>query len=372
MAHAGTSRSGAARAATLSACLSALLALAGGCSDSPTDPREEDWPLQIAFVSDRDGGEDFYLMAVDDTGLVRLTSDPDIERFYEWSPDGTRLVVGRTIGTNDLWVVNADGSGLRRLTNSQEMETSPRWSPDGKRIAFSMFRSMSDLYTTDIWVVGADGTGLTNLTRTQTYQARNAGPEWSPDGKRILFYANRRVHPDNDMAQIYVMNADGSAPQQLSKSLERYHSNPQWSPDGTRILFSLPVGVCGTLHVMKTDGTGVTDVTSGPDACDRDARWSPDGTMIAFQRRDPAIPTTYDGYVVRADGTGLVNVTAHPANDGALSWSPDGSLLAFTSMRAGTEEIFLVKPDGSGLRRLTDSPSGGSWLDSSGAFRPVR
>jgi TolB protein len=76
--------------------------------------------------------------------------------------------------------------------------------------------------------------------------------------------------------------------------------------------------------------------------------------------------------VVRADGTGLVNVTADPANGKALSWAPDGSLLAFSSDRAGTDEIYLVKPDGSGLRRLTDTPSGGSWLNSSGAFRPLR
>lgn len=328
--------------------------------------------LEIAFLSDRDGSEDLYVMAIDGTGLVRLTDDPNIERTYQWSPDGTRLAMERTIGRNDLWVVNADGSGLRRLTDSQVMELGHRWSPDGRRIAFSQPRSMEDLYSTDIWVVGADGTGLTNLTRAAISQAMNAGPDWSPDGQRILFYANRRVHPDNDVAQIYVMNADGSAPLKLSQAAALYHSDPQWSPDGTRILFRRPNGNCGTLHVMKADGTGVVNLTSGAEACDRAPGWSPDGKKIAFRRQDPVATMNYDIFVIGADGTGLVNVSDHPAQDGSFSWAPDGSLLAFTSKRAGTDEIYLVKPDGTDLRRLTDTPSGGSWLNTDRAFRPVR
>src|SRR5205807_211691 len=64
-----------------------------------------------------------------------------------------------------------------------------------------------------------------------------------------------------------------------------------------------------------------------------------------------------DIYLVHADGSGPVNVTNSPDNDGLSDWSPDGTRMAFVSDRDGNWEIYVMNADGSGLRNLSNNPS---------------
>src|SRR5438034_4174180 len=68
---------------------------------------------QIAFISDRDGARDIYVMNADGSGVTRLTNSPAFKQSLVWSPDGAKI----SLFTAEIYTINADGSGLRNLTN---------------------------------------------------------------------------------------------------------------------------------------------------------------------------------------------------------------------------------------------------------------
>jgi Tol biopolymer transport system component len=113
------------------------------------------------------------------------------------------------------------------------------------------------------------------------------------------------------------------------------------------------------LFVMNADGTNRRQITES-NADEITPVWSPDGQRIAFVSQ-------HDGnreiYVVDADnlgssGVGLVNLTQHPAEDWTPAWSPDGQQLVFSSNRQGNWEIFFVNADGTNLRQITNDGAG--------------
>ena len=215
---------------------------------------------RLAFVRVRYGvGDrllgfgDIYLVNVDGSGLrrlaraisplVRMPGGPPggFSANPAWSPDGRRIAfVSNRDGSNDIFVVNADGSGLRNLTRSRGNDRDPVWSPDGRVIAFQGRRARpSEVERAvcrghcdreEIYAVNADGSGLRRLTRNWKFDSPVA---WSPDGRKILF--QRLHHPD-----VWVMNADGSGKRNLTPSVTQplaVHRSPAWSPNGRKILF---------------------------------------------------------------------------------------------------------------------------------------
>ena len=125
---------------------------------------------------------------------------------------------------------------------------SPAWSPDGKRIAFYSERDGN----AEIYVMNADGTAVTRLTNST---ADEGYPSWSPDGKRIAFM--RRT----GRTELFTMNADGSDQKPLLTVDKGDAIDPRWSPDGARIVFvHMPDGMTGRAAIICTvnaDGTGL-------------------------------------------------------------------------------------------------------------------
>ena len=131
-------------------------------------------PPKIAFVSDRDGNDEIYVMDADGSNLTRLTNNPAIDDSPAWSPDGTKIAfVSYRDGNEEIYIVDADGSSQTRLTDNSASDCFPSWSPDGTKIAFSSDRDGND----EIYVVDADGSSQTRLTDNS---ADDDQPEWSP------------------------------------------------------------------------------------------------------------------------------------------------------------------------------------------------
>ena len=99
----------------------------------------------------------------------------------------------------NIFVIDMNGKNLVRLTQGPASDLNPAWSPDGTKIAFASSRKGN----LGIYVMNADGSNPINLT-----QSPNGGdwsPAWSPDGSRIAFNSRR-----DGNEEIYVMNANGA------------------------------------------------------------------------------------------------------------------------------------------------------------------
>ena len=219
---------------------------------------------RIAFVRDRAGTLDVYVTNADGTGTrwlargVRMSGAFDIGPLPDpaWSPDGQRIAfISNRAGTNDLYLMNADGSNQRRLTRNAASESGPAWSPDGRMIAFTRRPGEHWSYDDDIYVINADGTRVRNLTRNPH---DDYGPVWAADGKKILFSTRR-----DGEEEIYVMNADGTRLRNLTRN-QAYDTAPALSPDGKQIAFVSTRGGPQELFVMNADGSNQRALTRRP------------------------------------------------------------------------------------------------------------
>lgn len=255
---------------------------------------------------------------------------------------GPILFVSSRDGNNEIYAMNSNGENVRRLTNHGAKDRGPKWSPDGKKILFyTSRRNGFQIYTMD-----PDGSNVTNVTGISGNAPKsNYHADWSPNGKKIVFNSSR-----DGNGEIYVMNADGSNQIRLTDN-SAPDIFPTWSPNGKKIAFISSRDGPPELYTMNSDGTGLFKVTSPPTTVVESVSWSPNGQTIAFASKDPG----FGGInMINKNGTGRITLTNHPS-DRQPTWSSSGREIIYTSIVGGVFEIFTVSIDGTKNKRLTTS-----------------
>jgi Tol biopolymer transport system component len=196
-------------------------------------------------------------------------------------------------------------------------------------------------------------------------------PDWSADGHWIAYI---RVHMDfwdtgepRKRPRIFRIHPNGTGRRDLSTNCTgrcRHDDDPAWSPNGKWIAFSRvfqnPDEV--DLMVMRADGTHVRHVTRHPLGRTEDwaVQWAPDGKRLVFSRYKKEPRGTEAVFTVRLDGTGLRRVTPWRVDFGPKfpDWSPNGRWILFRD-----HGIWLTHPNGEDRHRITDPD--GEWISSS-------
>jgi TolB protein len=275
----------------------------------------------------------------------------------------------------DLFTVPPAGGAAHRLTRTGTWEEKAEWSPDGARLVFGRSEPSGD--PTEIASMAASGTDLRVLT---SFGSSSQAPTWSPDGRIAYFSlsgapasASRDVPPP---AELYSMTTDGADQRRLTQD-KQIQTDAEWSPDGTTIAYSQWYTVRGQpgvfdigLSLMNGDGSNKRALLG--DSAHRDIAtqsWSPDGKKLVVEWIS-ARPHGRDGgrqsdiAVVNADGTGLRFLTHTAALETEPVWSPDGTMIAFAGDRhvkrgrhldrnGPAFEIYTMRADGTGVRRIT-------------------
>ncbi len=231
---------------------------------------------------------DIHTIRADGTGarlLLRRAHSP------AWSPDGSKLafVSGRS-GDEEIYVANADGSGVRRLTRSGGPDLGPAWSSDGRQLAWSR--------KAEIWRMSASGANQRRLVRKTKVWHEHHSPTWH--GRTIVYSSNRA---DFFNPELYRVPAKRLTFTKGSDGVLGDDGMPDFSPDGRRIVFTSNRDQNGEVYVMNANGSGQQRLTRRP-GDDFLPRFSRDGAQIAFV----ALPGTV--YVMSADGTGLRRLTS--------------------------------------------------------------
>ncbi len=328
--------------------LLALLLLAACRGDEP----------EMAFVSERGGTHEIRLLTRSGKDRPLASAGAGAGLFpIAFAPRDSSLLAVRVVDTRSgpeeqLMLVPMAGGAPRPIGPLAARARNASWSPDGKWIAFeSSAGSFRDLYRMD-----ADGRGLRRLTDNRE---GNFEPEISPDGRSIAFVSSR----DGD-AEVYVMPAAGGA----ARRITAFHTDdwsPRWSPDGRRLAFLSSREGSDRVYLVNADGSatrrlaGPNDVAPSRDEQEMDPAWSPDGRHVAYTFRPrgghPVIrvaEVATGKWRTLSDGQG---------KDWMPTWSPDGRHIAFASERGGDTDLYRMRADGGGVKRLTEA-RGADWL----------
>ena len=280
---------------------------------------------RIAFTSLRDGDREIYTMGTQGGDVRQLTVNAENDAQPDWAPDGRALAYRMQI-TNPRTLfqaarMEADGDHQTQLTfpvpTGREQGSQPSWFPDASGF---LFRRSGTSVQPAVWRIGPWGE---DPLQVLTASGRQFYPSWSRDMSRILFALTRSEPVDTDRA-IAISAPTDPEPTILFDDPGVFDSAPAWSFDGARIAFESDTNRLGTnpegdreIFMMDADGSAVQQLTRNS-IHDEGPAWSPDGTMLAYTS---GLDNEHgDIQVMTAGGVHLRQLTTYAGLDESPDW----------------------------------------------------
>jgi Tol biopolymer transport system component len=306
---------------------------------------------------------------------------------------------GTTANSYNIWTSTSTGGSQTHLTGntsaSLNADDPPVLSPDGTMIAFASKAAIngsnngtaSSSY--NIFVVSASGGTPTALTQNTNASLDSRGPVWSPDGTMIYFYSKTALNGTwngtaNANTNIWRVNANGTGMIALTSdnNASLPSQTPAISPDGTALCYvskeKIGVTTPSSFNIWKMnyDGTAKGYLTSNTAASldSLNCKWSSDGADIVFQSKMKVAGVTASSYNIWTMSSSGLNQVALTTNTAASldsqmpSYSPDDTHIVFYSLQnvnsvsSGSNNIWIMKSDGTSQTAITQNVNGG--LDS--------
>jgi len=250
---------------------------------------------RILYVKTEGPKQNIAIMDFDGFNQALVTNNNAVNIFPTFVDKSTILWSSYLRGKPDIYKSAIVGGKPQLFISGRTLQVYPDVSPIDGTIAYASSQSGK----LDVYVCNADGGGVRRLTFSNGI---DNSPNWSPNGYQIAFTSDRAGGP-----QIYIMDAYGANQRRITFE-GRYNDNPAWSPKGDKIAYA---------------------------------------SMAQGYR--------FNIWTVSPDGTGAKKITNMPGSSEYPTWSPDGSLIAFVNRQGGKSDIYVIKPDGTRLRRVTTS-----------------
>ena len=272
------------------------------------------------------------------------------------SPDGRAIVFTRVVlgNSSDLHLVELSedlrpAGEPRRITFWQRCTDEAAWWPDGNSILFASGASAS---SKALWRMAIRGPAR-----------RLEEPERLPFSGES-YYLMPAVSRQGRVAYMQTATVahigrldlgSGRRADNLPVKSSRLDYVPQYSPDGKRIVFASARSGSNEIWVCEADGSNAVKLTAFGGPYVADPAWSPDGRRIAFDARPGGISEIY---IIGADGGKPERLRGTQSGDGVPSWSRDGKWIYFRSERSGKNQVWKVPADGGDAAQITKQGGG--------------
>ncbi|MBK8900171.1 MAG: PD40 domain-containing protein [Anaerolineaceae bacterium] len=277
------------------------------------------------------GGEKRWPMAKSNAEVV-----------LDWSPDGRSLLYsGSPSGSSDLFTLDLEIGEVTQLTSEEWLDSHGSFSPDGSQVAYLSLTNLAQ-YQHHLFVVDRDGGNPRQLAAA----GNNTPPRWSPDGRKIAYEHEQNLMLFDLAANRAMQLVDLAGEQQIV----------DWATDGTAILFasnhhSPQEAMFGLYQYELVTGEVEPLVENMENIAYADL--SPDGRFLAFtSNANSNHVDIYHLYLLDVPTGEIAQLGEREAAH--IAWSPGGDWIAISSYEANGD-IFIIRPDGSELTRLTDS-----------------